>query len=116
MLDIRIREYQQGRISITAGKKLLKVIRKWAMSYASEYQDKEAIELLTAMDKYLRNVREKEAHAVYKSIKSRKRSLQPLTKKEREIIVGSKYEGFLRRMGWLERPKRSEWSRRKTCD
>lgn len=98
-MDIRIREFRPGRYSITGNKELLIAIEKWATNYEIEYRDKVAAEVCMAIRKYNLNVKVKEAHAVYKRVKSGK--IQLLTADDKKAVIGSIYEGFLRHKGWL---------------
>jgi len=98
-LKIRIKEYKQGRVSFTAHKDLIKHINRWATSYAAEFKDPAAIEMVQAIYDYRDNQRLLEAKRIYKQIKSGKRNWK-LTEKEKEILRGTGYEWILKKLGW----------------
>ena len=98
-LGIRLREYKQGRISLTADIKFLNDIKRWAISHASENNDKAAQEFIVVHDKYLRVEKDAMAHMIFKDIKSHKRK-HKLTPRENEIIKGTKYHYWLKGQGW----------------
>jgi len=99
-LGIRLREYKAGRISITADIKLLNSIKRWALSHMYDFGDKHAEEFIIVRDKYLRVEKDAMAHMIFKDIKSQKRK-HKLTPRERDIMIGSKYEKYFRVIGWL---------------
>jgi len=101
MDSIIIREYKQGRISISGGMWLLKAVYRWAASYEAEYRDKDAIMVCKAVDTYRQGVKEKEAKRIWKDTKSHKRS-RPLTQEERKMVKGTQYEWMLKELGWLK--------------
>ena len=97
--DIRIREYKAGRLSVSANKGLLTEIDRWARGFAAEHNDQAAIEFVQAFYTYNKNEKEAKAHSIYKMIKSRK--ISKITDEQREIIRGTKYEGYLYKIGWM---------------
>lgn len=99
-LGIRLREYKQGRISLTADIGFLNDIKRWAISHATENNDKAAQEFIIVHDKYLRVEKDAMAHMIFKDIKSHKRK-HKLTPRERDIIKGTKYENYFWHIGWL---------------
>lgn len=99
-LGIRLREYKQGRISITADIALLNSMKRWAISHAAENNDQVAKEFIIVHDKYLRIEKDTMAKMIYKDIKSHKRT-RPLTQREKDILKDTKFEGYFRKIGWL---------------
>lgn len=98
--DIKIRQYTQGRISISGKRSLIDQIDRWARSYAEEFSDPAAIEMVQSYAKYLEQIRLKEAKRIWKTIKSGLRT-RPLTEKEKRIVSNSRYFPLLRERGWI---------------